>query len=61
MQKHVAKAKPAAKPAGKAAKPTPHAHDLRSTLAWLKSEGDLGEDVALLLRFIEASERGVIK
>ena len=27
----------------------------------LKSEGDLGEDVALLLRFIEASERGVIK
>lgn len=27
----------------------------------LKSEGDLGEDVALLLRFIEASERGIIK
>ena len=27
----------------------------------LRSEGDLGEDVALLLRFIEASERGVIK
>ena len=27
----------------------------------LKSEGDLGEDVALLLRFIETSERGVIK
>ncbi|HMK22358.1 MAG TPA: acyl-ACP--UDP-N-acetylglucosamine O-acyltransferase [Terriglobales bacterium] len=27
----------------------------------LKSEGDLGEDVALLIRFIEASERGVIK
>ena len=27
----------------------------------LKSEPDLGDDVALLLRFIEASERGVIK
>ena len=27
----------------------------------LKSEGNLGEDVALLLRFIEASERGFIK
>ena len=27
----------------------------------LKSEGDLGEDVALLIRFIEGSERGVIK
>ena len=27
----------------------------------LKSEGDLGEDVAVLLRFIEASERGIIK
>ncbi len=27
----------------------------------LKSEGDLGEDVALLLRFIAASKRGVIK
>ena len=27
----------------------------------LKSEGDLGQDVALLIRFIEASERGVIK
>ena len=27
----------------------------------LKSEGDLGADVALLLRFIEASERGIIK
>jgi UDP-N-acetylglucosamine acyltransferase len=27
----------------------------------LRSEGDLGEDVALLIRFIEASERGVIK
>jgi UDP-N-acetylglucosamine acyltransferase len=27
----------------------------------LKSEGDLGEDVAMLIRFIEASERGVIK
>jgi UDP-N-acetylglucosamine acyltransferase len=27
----------------------------------LKSESDLGEDVALLIRFIEASERGVIK
>jgi len=27
----------------------------------LKSEGDLGEDVALLLRFIAASERGIIK
>ncbi len=27
----------------------------------LKSEGDQGEDVAMLLRFIEQSERGVIK
>jgi UDP-N-acetylglucosamine acyltransferase len=27
----------------------------------LKSEGDLGEDVALLIQFIEVSERGVIK
>jgi UDP-N-acetylglucosamine acyltransferase len=27
----------------------------------LKSEGDLGEDVAMLVRFVEASERGVIK
>jgi UDP-N-acetylglucosamine acyltransferase len=27
----------------------------------LRSEGDLGEDVAMLLRFIESSERGVIK
>ena len=27
----------------------------------LKSEGDLGEDVAMLIRFIEGSERGVIK
>lgn len=27
----------------------------------LKQEGDLGEDVALLLKFIEDSERGVIK
>jgi UDP-N-acetylglucosamine acyltransferase len=27
----------------------------------LKAEGDLGEDVSLLIRFIEASERGVIK
>ena len=27
----------------------------------LKSEGDQGEDVAMLLRFIETSERGVIK
>ncbi len=27
----------------------------------LKAEGDLGEDVAQLLRFIETSERGVIK
>jgi UDP-N-acetylglucosamine acyltransferase len=27
----------------------------------LKAEGDLGEDVALLIRFVEASERGVIK
>jgi len=30
-------------------------------LAKLKAEGDLGEDVAMLIRFIEASERGVIK
>ena len=30
-------------------------------LEQLKSEGDLGEDVALLVRFIETSERGVIK
>lgn len=27
----------------------------------LKSEGDRGEDVAMLIRFVEASERGVIK
>jgi enoyl-CoA hydratase/carnithine racemase len=27
----------------------------------LKAEGDLGEDVAILIRFVEASERGVIK
>lgn len=27
----------------------------------LKSEGDPGEDVAMMIRFIEASERGVIK
>lgn len=27
----------------------------------LKAEGDLGEDVELLIRFIESSERGVIK
>jgi UDP-N-acetylglucosamine acyltransferase len=27
----------------------------------LRSEGDLGEDVAMLIRFIESSERGVIK
>src|SRR5246500_2825960 len=27
----------------------------------LKAEGDLGEDVALLIQFIESSERGVIK
>lgn len=30
-------------------------------LAKLKGEGDLGEDVALLIRFIEGSQRGVIK
>ncbi|MFB3916815.1 MAG: acyl-ACP--UDP-N-acetylglucosamine O-acyltransferase [Terriglobales bacterium] len=30
-------------------------------LEQLKSEGDLGEDVAMLIRWIEASERGVIK
>jgi UDP-N-acetylglucosamine acyltransferase len=27
----------------------------------LKAERDLGEDVELLIRFVEASERGVIK
>ncbi len=27
----------------------------------LKSEGDLGEDVEMLIRFVESSERGVIK
>jgi UDP-N-acetylglucosamine acyltransferase len=27
----------------------------------LKAESDLGEDVEMLIRFIEASERGVIK
>jgi len=27
----------------------------------LKAEGDHGEDVAMLMRFIEDSERGVIK
>ena len=30
-------------------------------VAKLKSEADLGEDVEMLIRFIEASERGVIK
>ena len=30
-------------------------------IAKLKSEGDLGEDVAMLLAFVEKSERGVIK
>jgi UDP-N-acetylglucosamine acyltransferase len=30
-------------------------------LAKLKAEGELSEDVALLIRFIESSERGVIK
>jgi UDP-N-acetylglucosamine acyltransferase len=30
-------------------------------LAKLKAESDLGEDVEMLIRFIEASERGVIK
>jgi len=30
-------------------------------LAKLKAEGDLGEDVEMLVRFIESSERGVIK
>jgi UDP-N-acetylglucosamine acyltransferase len=30
-------------------------------LAKLKAEKDLGEDVEMLIRFIEASERGVIK
>jgi UDP-N-acetylglucosamine acyltransferase len=30
-------------------------------IAKLKSEGDQGEDVAMLLRFIEESERGIIK
>jgi UDP-N-acetylglucosamine acyltransferase len=30
-------------------------------VAKLKAEGDLGEDVAMLIRFIESSERGVIK
>src|SRR5258705_12939106 len=46
MQKHLAKEKFAkAKKAGKAAKPAAahHAQDLRSTLAWLKSQGDLIE------------------
>jgi UDP-N-acetylglucosamine acyltransferase len=27
----------------------------------LRAEGDLGEDVAMLMRFIESSERGIIK
>jgi UDP-N-acetylglucosamine acyltransferase len=27
----------------------------------LKSEGDQGEDVAMLVRFIESSERGILK
>jgi UDP-N-acetylglucosamine acyltransferase len=27
----------------------------------LKTESDIGEDVEMLIRFIEASERGVIK
>lgn len=30
-------------------------------LGKLKAEGDLGEDVAMLVKFIESSERGVIK
>jgi UDP-N-acetylglucosamine acyltransferase len=30
-------------------------------LAKLKAEGDQGEDVAMLIRFVETSERGVIK
>ncbi len=30
-------------------------------IAKLKSEGDQGEDVAMLLAFVEKSERGVIK
>ncbi|MGE5324068.1 MAG: acyl-ACP--UDP-N-acetylglucosamine O-acyltransferase [Actinomycetota bacterium] len=30
-------------------------------LAKLKSEGDQGEDVAMMIRFVEQSERGVIK
>ena len=30
-------------------------------LAKLRAEGNLGDDVELLLRFIESSERGVIK
>jgi UDP-N-acetylglucosamine acyltransferase len=30
-------------------------------LAKLRSEGDQGEDVAMLMRFIEESERGIVK
>src|SRR5215468_10872640 len=48
MQKHVAKEKLAAKAKKtksetKAAEPSHHAQDLRSTLSWLKSQGDLIE------------------
>ena len=34
---------------------------LETALEKLKAEGDQGEDVAMLVRFIEQSERGVIK
>ena len=53
MQRHIRKdkqlaakakkASKAAKKAGKAAPTTNHAHDLRTALAWLKSQGDLIE------------------
>ncbi len=39
-------------------------HSKRNTtqaLEKIRSEGDQGEDVAFLIRFIEGSERGVIK
>ena len=35
--------------------------NIREALAKLKSEGDLGEDVTRLVKFIEGSERGILK
>lgn len=35
--------------------------NLGQAIEKLKSEGDLGEDVAMLLRFVESSERGILR